>query len=79
MKANYLLVKNIAVSGLQWSDYRDRDPGLVGTVQKEIMALYQARKIGPVIDQIYRLHEAAVALARLRQGGLAGKLVLSVG
>jgi len=36
LKVNYLLVKNISVSGLQWSDYRDRDPGKVRDVQQKL-------------------------------------------
>ena len=35
IKANYLLFKNILVSGLQWSDYRERDPAWVRRVQDE--------------------------------------------
>jgi NADPH2:quinone reductase len=33
IKANYLLVKNIAVSGLQVTDYRDRDPSWMRRAQ----------------------------------------------
>ena len=36
IRANYLLVKNIAASGLQWSDYRERDPAWVRRVQSEL-------------------------------------------
>src|SRR5437868_7124127 len=40
IKANYLLVKNIAVSGLQWSDYRDRQPEKVPGVEEETFRAY---------------------------------------
>jgi NADPH2:quinone reductase len=39
VRANYLLVKNIAVSGLQVSDYRDRWPQKVAHAQAEIFRL----------------------------------------
>src|SRR5690606_35341868 len=36
IKANYLLLKNISVAGLQWSDYRDRTPRKMAEAQAEI-------------------------------------------
>ncbi|MGC1564210.1 MAG: NADPH:quinone oxidoreductase family protein, partial [Bradyrhizobium sp.] len=33
VKVNYLLLKNISLSGLQWSDYRDRTPQRIDEVQ----------------------------------------------
>ncbi len=41
IKANYLLVKNIEVSGLQISDYRKRQPELVAECFKEIFSFYE--------------------------------------
>ena len=77
VKANYLLVKNIAVCGLQWSDYRDRAPDLVGNAQRELFGLFVAGAITPVIYQTYELSRAAEALNRLRHGGVLGKIVLT--
>jgi NADPH2:quinone reductase len=75
-RANYLLVKNIAVMGLQWSDYRDRDPAWVARVQDELFALIAAGRIAPVIDTVYPLGAAAEGLRRLEAGQVGGKLVL---
>ncbi len=44
IKANYLLVKNIEVSGLQISDYRKRTPDLMAECMHEIFALVRGRK-----------------------------------
>jgi NADPH2:quinone reductase len=75
-KANYLLVKNIAVMGLQWSDYRDRDPAWVARVQHELFELIAAGRIDPVVDTVYPLGAAAEGLRRLEAGQVGGKLVL---
>ncbi|GAB5467225.1 MAG: NADPH:quinone oxidoreductase family protein [Rhodospirillales bacterium] len=79
IKANYLLVKNIAVSGLQWSDYRDRDPAWMAEAQAEIFAFAAAGHLDPHIAQVLPLAEAGRALALLRDGGAEGKILLSTG
>ena len=47
LKVNYLLLKNISVSGLQWSDYRERTPDWVRRVQVELFELYTKGAIRP--------------------------------
>ena len=76
--ANYLLVKNISAVGLQWSDYRERDPGWVARVQDQIFALASAGKIDPYISRIMPLERYADALSLLRDGRAQGKIILSV-
>ncbi len=76
-RANYLLVKNIGVLGLQWSDYRDRTPAWVARVQHELFELLAAGRIAPVIDAVYGFGDVAVGLRRLEAGQVAGKLVLA--
>ena len=78
IKANYLLVKNIEVSGLQWSDYRDRTPDWVRRVQAEIFSLYVAGKLDPVISRTFPLEDFKEALGLLRDGNAQGKLILEV-
>jgi len=78
IKANYLLVKNIEVSGLQWSDYRDRTPEWVRRVQSEIFDLAVAGKLAPVISRRFSLDGFKEALALLRDGKAQGKLILEV-
>src|SRR4029077_17819433 len=48
VKANYLLVKNIEVSGLQVSDYRKRMPKQMQDCFAEVFALYAAGKLKPL-------------------------------
>ena len=79
IRANYLLVKNISVSGLQWSDYREHDPAWVRRVQDQIFALWQEGKLTPLISDRLPLEAFADALGRLRRGEVRGKIVLETG
>jgi len=76
IKANYLLLKNIAVSGLQVSDYRDRDPAWMRRAQTELFGLYLAGKIKPHIEATYPLSRFAEALAHFVRRDVVGKLIL---
>ncbi len=77
IKANYLLVKNIAVIGLQWADYRERDPERVQRVQAELYGLYEAGKLQPHVSERYPLDRFADALARFVERGVLGKMILT--
>ena len=79
LKANYLLVKNIAVSGLQWSDYRDRQPEKVIEAQQRLFELHAKGALRPDITAVYPLEEAATPLDILASGKGRGKYVLSTG
>jgi len=79
IKANYLLVKNIAVSGLQWSDFRERDPVWVARVQDEIFALHTAGTLTPHISRTFSLEDYAQALRLLKAGEVQGKIILKIG
>jgi len=72
-------VKNIAVSGVQWSDYRDRTPELVAKAQKEIFAFYEQGKIDPIISRRFPLKDFHQALRLLRDGQAQGKIILQIG
>lgn len=76
VKAGYLLVKNVSVSGLQWTDYRARDPERVRRVQEGLYALYGEGKLKPVITARYPLKNFAEALARFEARQVQGKIVL---
>lgn len=76
VKAGYLLVKNISVAGLQWTDYRAREPERVRAVQAELQALYGAGKLKPVISARYPLARFAEALQRFEQRRVQGKMIL---
>jgi NADPH2:quinone reductase len=77
LRTNYLLVKNIEASGLQWSDYRERDPAWVRRVQDELFALHAAGRIRPQLARTFPLAEFAAALDLVGSGEAHGKLVLT--
>jgi len=79
LRANYLLVKNITACGLQWSDYRDRDPAWVRRVQSELFELYAGGLLRPQIARTLPMTEFATALDLLATGRARGKLVLTTG
>lgn len=78
IKAGLLLVKNISAVGLQWSDYRDRQPERVDQVQSELWKLYGKGKLEPPVMNVYGLSEFAGALDRLAEGQLAGQVLLKI-
>ncbi|NBY17335.1 MAG: NADPH:quinone oxidoreductase family protein [Betaproteobacteria bacterium] len=79
IKANYLLVKNITASGLQWSDYRERTPDRVAEVQQELTQLYARGVIRPHVMQVFPLEQFEQALGLVATGRAVGKVVLTMG
>ena len=76
IKANYLLVKNIEVSGLQISDYRRRMPDLVAQCMHEIFVLFEAGKLKPAPTVTRPLEDFAQALQDVADRRVAGRVVL---
>jgi NADPH:quinone reductase len=78
VKANYLLVKNIEVSGLQISDYRKRRPDRVAECYRELFDLFRAGKLHPPATVELPLDHAAQGLAAVRDRTSAGRRVVLV-
>ncbi len=76
VKAGHLLVKNIAMIGLQYSSYRDREPEKVQQVQRELFAWYEAGRIKPHVMAEFALQDYKQALATVRDGKAVGKVVI---
>jgi NADPH:quinone reductase len=76
LKTNYLLLKNIEVSGLQISDYRKRRPERVAACFAEIFELYEADRIKPAAPQVFPLDQVGEALAALRDRRLDARAAL---
>ena len=77
IRANYVLVKNISVLGLHWSDYRERTPALVAEVQRDLFDLLLQGRIDPVVTRVVPLARFKEALRALRDGTAQGKIVLT--
>lgn len=72
VKANYLLLKNIEVSGVQVSDYRKRTPELMAACIAEIFAMYERGQIAPEKAQVFPLADVGRVLAgELKSDGRA--------
>jgi NADPH2:quinone reductase len=76
LRANYLLVKNIEVSGLQISDYRKRCPARMAECYREIFDWYARGKVIAPPSEVLPLEQAGAALARLRDRRAPARLVL---
>jgi len=76
VKTNYLLLKNIEVSGLQVSDYRKRRPALAAACFAEIFELYREGRIKPAAAEVFPLDQAGEALAAVRDRRVPGRAVL---
>ncbi len=79
LKMNYLLVKNIEVSGMQVSDYRKRMPAEMQACFRDIFAWHAAGKLKPLPTKIYPLEQFAAALHEIKDRTQRGRVVLSIG
>ena len=77
IKAGYLLVKNISLIGLQWSDYRDREPEKVRAVQQALFGMYETGRIKPYVMAAYAIEHHLKALELVRDRKATGKVVLT--
>jgi NADPH:quinone reductase len=78
VKANYLLVKNISVSGLQWSDYRERAPQRIADAQKEIFQLWKSGALRPPATKTFAFEQLPTALELIANGRIQGKAAILV-
>jgi len=78
VKANYLLVKNISVAGLQWSDYRERTPRLVAEAQADIFRLWRSGAVRSPITRTFAFEDLPAALDLIERGGIRGKAAILV-
>jgi NADPH2:quinone reductase len=76
VKANYILLKNIEISGLQISDYRKRRPQRMTDCFAEIFAFYEHGKLQPPEVITLPLAEAAKGLALVRDRATDGRRVV---
>jgi NADPH2:quinone reductase len=79
IKANRLLVKNIAAVGFYWGGYRRRDPGRLAASLRTLLDWYAEGRLQPHVSRHFPLADAAAALAELEQRRTTGKVVLDVG
>ena len=76
VKANYLLVKNIEVSGLQVSDYRKRRPEQMRECYREIFGFLESGKLAHIPAVKLPLSEFADGLRRVETRAVNGRVIL---
>ena len=80
LKMNYVLVKNIEVSGMQISDYRKRRPADMQAAFADIYAMHAAGKLKPLPTKAYPIEQfAAGACATSGTAKFAAAIVLTMG
>lgn len=75
---NRPLIKNYAILGLYWGLYQERAPHLVVEAHEELIRLFEAGKISPVVDHTVPFDEAPQALTALATGNTVGRVVVEV-
>jgi NADPH2:quinone reductase len=77
VKANRILLKNIAVVGLHWGAHAQHQPELIDEVFERLFELYEAGGVRPVIYGTYPLERVAEALCDLASRRTWGKVIVS--
>jgi NADPH2:quinone reductase len=78
IKAGHLLVKNIAALGLQWTDYRDRQPQRVQRAHEALAALWARGALRPRIMKTLPMSDFAEAFRLIDARKASGRLVLTM-
>jgi NADPH2:quinone reductase len=76
LRTNYLLLKNIEISGLQITDYRYRRPAELMTCYAELFDFYDRGLVKPAPVTLFELEQAGEALAAIRDRRVEGRAVL---
>jgi len=76
VKANRILLKNIAITGLHWGAHAGKEPEKIPQTFAALFDLYAAGRIQPVIYKTYGLDEVPVALRDLGSRKTYGKLII---
>ncbi|MDB5507682.1 MAG: hypothetical protein JWL93_151 [Hyphomicrobiales bacterium] len=76
IKTNYILVKNIEITGLQVSDYRKRRPEQVAECYREVFGFFESGSLKPLPHRTLPLDEFKVGLKMIEERQTSGRLVL---
>jgi NADPH2:quinone reductase len=76
VKANRILLKNIAVTGLHWGAHVQHEPEKIPRTFEALFRLYEEGKIAPVIFDAYPLEKVPDALEALASRRTWGKVIV---
>jgi NADPH2:quinone reductase len=74
---NHVMVKNYSIVGVHWGGYLTRNPELVRGAHDDLMRLYRAGTLKPLISRVAPLEDARDALVELASGRTTGKIVVT--
>ena len=78
MRVNYVLLKNIAVTGVDRGQYRDREPDWMHRAQDEIFRYCVEGKVRMPIQASFPLEHYLKAFDLIRNREIRGKVVLDI-
>ncbi len=76
IRANRIMLKNVAVVGLHWPVYGEKEPETVRAIFDDLMRLYISGGITPLIHAAVALDDVGRALADLAERRTVGKVVV---
>lgn len=77
IKANRILLKNIAIVGVHWGAYQFHDPGLIHATHDTLCEMYGAGSIKPIIWKQLPLRELPEAIAAVESRDSYGKVLVT--
>jgi NADPH2:quinone reductase len=77
VKTNRIMLKNIAVTGIHWGAYLEKEPQRVPETFDGLFALYREGLIKPLIFNTYPLKDLPSALGELASRKTHGKLIIT--
>jgi NADPH2:quinone reductase len=77
VKANRILLKNIAVTGLHWGAHAAKEPARIGETFDALFTLYREKKIRPVVFDTFPLEKVSDALEALGSRRTYGKVIVT--
>ena len=77
-KVNYALLKNIAVTGVNWAEYRDRDPDWVQRVQAELFDMVGDGRLAVPVQATFPMDQVAEACKIISERKVRGKVVITM-
>ena len=76
VKMNRVLLKNIALVGLHWSAYPDKEPEAIDACMAGLFEMAERGEIDPLVSARHPLEDAGRALEALASRRTVGKVVL---
>ena len=78
VQVNRILLRNISIVGLFWSEYWKHSPNRIHETHDRLLRLYIDGKIRPLVHRAYPMSDLVLAFEEIRARQVTGKVVLRV-